>query len=218
MELKGKMYLRAKQDTIVGNEEVLLNKQTGEISKDAVGIFRRRVVDKSQFAKIYASEIGLLFDLSKPAINVFMYLTRVMDYDNRSYFNYYKEYTKLGYKNFRACYKGLLELLSNDIIASDVRENTYWLNPAIVCKGERFSLYTEYMTEDRAKMEAEKREKEQVKERMQNLAPEVQTKIQHMNERSEREYRAKERIQNDLFDRKVRVNDKNEFEPIEEGF
>lgn len=148
VQLKGKMYLQPRANTIIAKGQEIVDTTTGEIIKDDVLIGKRRIVDKSQFAKIYASEIGVLFGLSKPAINVFMYLTKEMDYDNRTYFNYYKDFHKLGYKVYTTCYKGILELLQKNIIALDVRENMWWLNPTIVCKGERFAKYTEYVTED----------------------------------------------------------------------
>ena len=117
IELKGKMYLQPRANTIIARGESIVDTSTGQIVNDTVLMGRRKVVDKSQFAKIYASEIGSLFDLSRSAINVFMYLTKVMDYDQRAYFNYFKEYAKVGYKSFNPCYKGILELINNQIIA-----------------------------------------------------------------------------------------------------
>ena len=151
VELKGKMYLQPRPNTIIAKGQEIIDTTTGEVIQDDVLMGRRRIVDKSQFAKIYASEIGVLFELSRTAIKVFMHLTKVMDYDQRAYFNYYRDYGKLGYKTHTTCYKGIVELLSKNIIALDIRENTYWMNPTIVCKGERFAIYTEYVTEERAR-------------------------------------------------------------------
>jgi len=145
LELKGRMYLQPRANTIIAKGQSIVDLATGEILDDGILIGKRKVVDKSQFAKIYASEIGILYELSQSGKNVFLYLTRIMDYDNRAYFNYFKEYSKLGYKSFKTCYNGLLELIKKHIIAADIRENTYWLNPAIVCRGERFAKYTEYV-------------------------------------------------------------------------
>jgi len=145
MELKGRMFLQPRADTIIAKGQSIVDLTTGEIVENGVLIGKRKVVDKSQFAKIYASEIGILYELSQAGKNVFLYLTKIMDYDNRAYFNYFKEYSKLGYKSFKTCYNGLLELIKKHIIAADIRENTYWLNPTIVCRGERFAKYTEYV-------------------------------------------------------------------------
>ena len=67
-----------------------------------------------------------------------------MDYDNRVYFNYNKDFKKIGYKSHNMALKGIKELIIHQIIACDVRENHYWLNPAVVCKGERFSKFIQY--------------------------------------------------------------------------
>ena len=199
LQLKGKMYLQPRANTIIARGQEIVDTTTGEVIQDDVLMGRRRVVDKSQFAKIYASEIGLLFDLSRTAIKVFMYLAKVMDYDQRAYFNYYKEHAKLGYKTYTTCYKGILELLARNIIALDIRENTYWMNPTIVCKGERFAVYTEYVTKerherDRRRAEQKKMLREQGKQWYDALDDATQLKLQRMNEAAERkEQRAYER-------------------------
>ncbi|WP_018108363.1 hypothetical protein [Bacteroides propionicifaciens] len=189
IELKGKMYLQPRANTIIARGESIVDTSTGQIVNDTVLMGRRKVVDKSQFAKIYASEIGSLFDLSRSAINVFMYLTKVMDYDQRAYFNYFKEYAKVGYKSFNPCYKGILELINNQIIALDVRENTYWLNPTIVCKGERFAIYTEYITKEKAEsIDAEKLLKANQRDNAPSYDNQTQKKIDAMNKIQEDKY------------------------------
>ena len=194
VELKGRMYLQPRANTIVAKGQEIVDTTTGEVIQDSVLMGRRKIVDKSQFAKLYASEIGILFELSKPAINVFMHLTKVMDYDQRAYFNYFKEYSDIGYKNYATCYKGIIELLANDIIALDVREHTYWLNPTIVCKGERFAVYTEYVTEGwhnkdlEARRIAESRLREQGSDKYDSLDDQTQYKLEMMNRKQESEH------------------------------
>ena len=185
LELKGKMFLQPRANMIIAKGENIVNTETGEVLKDNTLIGRRKVVDKSQFAKIYASEIGVLYELSKKAQNVFLYLTKVMDYDNRAYFNYYKEHSKIGYKSYVPCYSGILELVNVNIIAVDIRENTYWLNPAIVCKGERFAKYTEYLTEEEAKREQQILLKQQGKKFIDILPESVAEKYAYANSKND---------------------------------
>ena len=142
VELEGKMYIQPRANSIIAKGQNIVDTSTGEVLNEQMLIGRRKYVDKSQFAKLYASEIGILYELSKAGQNVFLYLSRVMDYDNRAYFNYRKEFKKLGYKSETASLRGLRELITEDIIAVDVREHHYWLNPTIICKGERFAKYT----------------------------------------------------------------------------
>ena len=97
VELKGKMYLQPRANMIIAKGENIVNTSTGEVLKESTLIGRRKVVDKSQFAKIYASEIATLYDLTKTVQNVFLYLTQVMDFDNKSFFNYVSQYDRRGY-------------------------------------------------------------------------------------------------------------------------
>lgn len=145
LELKGKMFLQPRANTIIAKGQQIIDTNTGEIIEEAVLIGKRKIVDKSQFAKIYANDVGILYDLSKPAINVFLYLTKIMDYDNKAYINSEKDCKKIGYSTGLSVIKGLKELIKNDIIAPAIMPGWYWLNPKIVCKGERFAKYTEYV-------------------------------------------------------------------------
>lgn len=145
VELKGKMYLQPRANTIIAKGQSIVDTSTGEVIDESVLIGKRRVVDKSQFAKIYASSIATLYDLSKAGQNVFLYLTKVMDYDNKAYFNYNLHYEKMGYKSKSPALKGIRELIGRNIIAPHENTHNYWLNPTIVCKGERFAMYTEFV-------------------------------------------------------------------------
>ncbi|MDO4691210.1 MAG: hypothetical protein Q4A58_07955 [Fusobacterium sp.] len=177
VELQGKMFLQPRANTIIAKSQALVDTNTGEIIDEAILIGKRKIVDKSQFAKIYASEISILYELSKTAQNIFLYLIKVMDYDNRVYFNYKREFAKVNYTAHTAPLKGLRELIAKNIIACDIREHTYWLNPTIVCKGERFAKYVEYVvgTEE----EVQKQEllhKKQQKEHIEKLPNQVYNK------------------------------------------
>lgn len=202
VELKGKMFLQPRANTIIAKGQGLVDTNTGEMISDDVLMGRRKIVDKSQFAKIYASSVGELFSLSKTGINVFIYLMKVMDYENKALFDYKKEYKKLGYKTDVSALKGLRELITNGIIYPHLINGIWWLNPTIVCKGERFAMYTEYVTKERhehdMKKLAEKRMKEQGEESYNNLDSRTQHSLDCMNQASEEAYYKSEleRIEN----------------------
>ena len=164
VELKGKMYLQPRANAIIAKGEHIVDKITGEILEDNVLIGRRKEVDKSQFAKIYASEIAILFDLSRTAINVLLYIMRVMDFENKAYINT-GDPKKIGYKTSLSVRNALKELISKHILAPAMAPGWYWVNPTIICKGERFAKYTEYVTKEYAeKEEARRKLKEDKKE------------------------------------------------------
>jgi len=177
IELNGKMYLQPRTNTIIARGKAVIDEFTGEVIERGVLIGRRKIVDKSQFSKLYASEISLLFELSKTAINIFLYLSQHMDYENKAYFSYTQEYKEVGYKSHKLPLKGLRELISKNIIAPSHMTNVWWLNPTIICKGERFAKYTEYIVDNNIKDEK-------------NIVPNKQIEaVKQMDENTQKQYR-----------------------------
>lgn len=184
VELKGKMFLQPRANTIVARGQKIVNTNTGEVIDEAVLLGRRKIVDKSQFAKLYASELSALYELSKPAQTVFLYLAKVMDYDNKAYLNAEKDCTKLGYKSGLSVMRGVKELINKDILAPAIMQGWYWLNPIIVCKGERFAIYTEFVIGkdgDEIKRSSNTELKIQGAKVMEALPEEVQDKVKYAN-------------------------------------
>lgn len=179
VELKNKMYLQPRANMIIAKGESLINTETGEVLRESTLIGRRKVVDKSQFAKIYASEIAILYELSKSAQTVFLHLTKVMDYENKSYFNYVNQFDRVGYKTHLSALKGIKELIKQNIIAPAIMPHWYWLNPTIVCKGERFAKYVEYVTEEEARREEQYLMKKQGIKTMETLPQSVADKVNY---------------------------------------
>ena len=176
VDLKGKMFLQPRANMILARGQGIHNTETGEILNETPMIGKRKIVDKSQFAKIYASEIGILHDLSKAGILVFMHLSKVMDYENKALFDYQKQYKLIGYKSHKQPLRGIRELVSKNIIAPHIISGIWWMNPAIVCKGERFAKYTEYLTEEEAHREQELLMKKQGKKFVEGMPEEVKRK------------------------------------------
>jgi hypothetical protein len=176
VELSGKMYIQPRANSIIAKGQNIIETETGEVINEQVLIGRRKYVDKSSFAKLYASEIGLIYDLSKGAQKVFMCLTKHMDYDNKAYFRWQEIY-----KTYASAYRGLKELVENNIIAPSDMINVYWLNPTIVCKGERFAKYTEYMVKQddyfNEKDATKSRVAKQAKENIEKLGSAVANKM-----------------------------------------
>lgn len=211
VELKGRMYLQPRANTIIARGQEIVDTTTGDVIQDDVLMGRRKIVDKSQFAKIYASEIGVFFELTKPAISVIMYLAKIMDYDQRAYFDIYKDYKEVGYNSYVAPMKGIRELIGKNIIAKDRRANTWWLNPLIICKGERFAVYTEYVTQERHEkdMEVRKKAEQQIREQGTNaynsLDPHTHKQIEAMDRRAEWE-----RLE-ELKERAIQISQEDDF-------
>lgn len=184
IDLKGKMYLKPSVNTVVAKGEAIIDKATGELEEKGVLLGRKRIVDKSQFAKIYASEIGKLFELSKQAIHVFLYLSQKMDYENKAFFSYTSDYKKIGYNSLKPCWQGIKELYKNKIIAYSHMPHFYWLNPTIVCKGERFAIYTEYVKSEQEIIEGNHIIAKQIENENNLLDIEVKKKLDLANKKN----------------------------------
>ncbi len=161
VELKGRMYLQPKPNTIIARGEQIVDTTTGEVVEDSVLMGRRKVVDRSQFAKIYFSQVQSIFDLSRTAIKVLISISEKMGFDTMVLFNAKHEAPKLGYKTQQAVQNALRELLTCGIIAQTTIPSVYWVNPLYICKGERFALYLEYTTKEYAASSEERREEVQ---------------------------------------------------------
>ena len=184
VELKDKMYLQPRANSIIAKGQSIVDTDTGEIIQESVLIGRRKYVDKSQFAKLYASEIGILYELSKTAQNVFLYLTKIMDYDNKAIFDYTQHYKKIGWKTKDPALRGLKELIRRDIIAPHSVSHIYWLNPKIICKGERFAKYTEYVVTKDEPIEPKAMIGEQTKKQIETMTETVENKMNYTSDKT----------------------------------
>lgn len=143
--LKGKMYIIPKNSTIIAKDQSIVNTNTGEVERGTVLVGRQKIVDKSEFVKVYSDSIGEIFDLDNKARKVFAYGLKKITYQDDFYLNYNKEYTEVGYKSWQSVVEGLKTLIRKEIIAIAYQAYRFWVNPIYACKGERFAKYTEYV-------------------------------------------------------------------------
>ena len=109
-------------------------------------------------------------------MKVLMHLADVMEYNQRAFFNYSKSYKKIGCNSHKPTLIGIKELINHNIIAPAIMPHYYWINPTIICKGERFAIYTEYVNGD---INAESVYKKQIHEKYKNLPEEVRKKLEY---------------------------------------
>lgn len=112
---------------------------TGEIYKTS--FLRQMEVDEDQFVKLYLNNFAAFFDLSKAAIRVFGYFMQAMKPKNDMIVFVLEdcmEYTK--YTSKVSIYKGLAELVANEIIARGPSDTLWFINPLIVFNGDRVSF------------------------------------------------------------------------------
>lgn len=194
LELKSGMYLQPKPNTIIAKGEQIVDTTTGEVIEDSVLMGRRKIVDRSEFAKIYFKQIKAVFDLSSTAIKVLIRISEKMGYDTMVLFNAKQEAKTLGYKTQQAVQNAIRELLSCGIIARTTISSVYWVNPLYICKGERFAMYLEYTTKEYNAKSGERRDeiqtqlKEQSEHRFDSLDEHTAHSLDAMNQRAELAY------------------------------
>lgn len=142
----GVMMIRPRQNSVIAKAEGIIDLDTGEIQKDMLLMGRRKLVDKASFTKVYAQNIGFLFDLSKACQKIFRYVLENLmpGADNMVILNPTQVCESEGI--VRTTYdRGIKPLLYHEVIAKSINIHTYFVNPVFICKGERFAMYTEYV-------------------------------------------------------------------------
>ena len=183
------MYLQPKADVALAKGEAIVNEFTGELVKHGdVLIGRRKIVDRTTFAKIYFGEMATIYDLSKCAYQVLLYVAKKMDYDNKVIINAKDASKEIGYKQYQPVSRGLRELVDKNILAVGQILGVYWVNPLFICKRDRFAMYTEVVTEDFA----EKQMREQSQQKYDALDDQTTHAIEAMNQRAELAYYSNE--------------------------
>ena len=133
-------------------ENVVVN-QDGEII--AQSRFVRYIeVDEEKFAKIYLSQFGAFWDLSKTAIKVLGYvLNNLIPNKDIVYIDIQDAMKYTGYREEKSLYKGIAELVNADIIARSTSYIKYFINPLIFFNGDRVTFATTYVKKRRSKKE-----------------------------------------------------------------
>jgi len=132
----------------IGREEdnILINQHTGEVKGTHVTSYRQ--VDDAEFIKIFTANIALTFDLNMAGRKVFDMLIHTMQKQaitkDQVYINndvrvdFVQEHkVKLAYSTM---YRGIDNLIKQQIIARSTRVNIYFINPAMIFNGDRVAF------------------------------------------------------------------------------
>jgi len=131
--------------TSENTELVMMNLNDGEIVEKHTAVLKKIEVDETQFRKIYTSQIGALWNLSKAGIRLFSYLIEIMKpNDDRVFFDLDDCMKYCKWTSKPPIYKGLMELIDAKIIARTKHFNLYYVNPSIVFNGSRVTFITTY--------------------------------------------------------------------------
>jgi hypothetical protein len=129
----------------------LINQNTGEIAGDMAVIGVQKIVDKEEFIKFFGAGIMEVFELTKPAKDVFravlgVYLEQKHQPD-QMYISYDVIHLDYEFSKSRTSYNnGINELCVKGFLAPvQRRENLYWVNPNLFYKGDRLRVVNDYV-------------------------------------------------------------------------
>jgi len=169
-ELAATIVTGNKLQTVSAKGYDIIDHSTGELSNLQAIQATRRVIDKTEFVKVYSSGIVAMFDLSKSAQDMFkVIMTMYLDQKHKpdSLFINEDSLADYGYKKSRTTRTGALnQLIASQFVAPHAkRKGIYFINPNMFYKGDRMTIVNEYavagtsagaaLKEDIAKVERE---------------------------------------------------------------
>ena len=106
-----------------------------------------RIVDDSQFVKVFADGVSGMYDLGRSGSKVFRFLfDEVQKNKNQDrIYLYFMDALEDPWKIPKTTFfKGLAELLTKGFLAKSSNPNMFFLNPAMMWNGDRFKFVQEY--------------------------------------------------------------------------
>ena len=131
-----------------------VNEETGEVF-DKVNLFaRKKMVDEATFVKMFTGRLKDIFDLSKTAINVLLYIMDAIQLPvniNRDiiYLDVNDIMHWCGYGNNSPVYKGMTELIKAGMMAKSQMKNMYFIDPTVIFNGDRMVVMEEYIKKEK---------------------------------------------------------------------
>ena len=132
----------------------LIDTSTG----DEVAMFAKeeKLYDKDKFVKIFTSNVGLIFGLTRTAQTVLSKVIECLKVDeDKFYINLVHIQKECGYKAATPIYRGLTELIDKGIIARTTDRNLWYINPHVLFNGNRITLMRNIVLKDVKQLESE---------------------------------------------------------------
>lgn len=116
-----------------------------------------KVVDDTQFVKVFADGISGIYDLNRSGSKVFRFLFDTVQKNKNidKIYLYFMDAQEEPWSISKAVFfKGMAELLSKNFIARSSNPNMFFLNPAMIWNGDRYRFVQEYQRESTYKKTA----------------------------------------------------------------
>lgn len=134
-------------------KDVIMDKTSGEITGGML-FYNTQKVDSEKFIKIYSSHISHLYDLSKTGNRAFGFVANELKPNtDKVYISYKDMMLYCGWTSLQMCYKGVKELISNDIICPHINSGWFFINPKVLFNGNRIAIFQDYQRWDNSDLD-----------------------------------------------------------------
>jgi len=128
------------------NRQAALSEDGEYLGESFMAISKK--VDKEEFVKVFKDQILLIFDLTKTAQKILVYIIKSLGI-NKDYVVFDKNKAKeiSGLSSTASIYAGLAELMSKEVLAKSNVPLMYYINPAIIFNGDRLTIVNRWIKE-----------------------------------------------------------------------
>lgn len=151
--VKGLLIPKRRKTVVLATDKNYMVVDTDSGEEKTAFIATKEVIDKEKYVKLFKEQLKIIFNLSQAGIRLlgyFMDSTRISE--DIVIFNIEKCIAYTGYKSKEPIYRGIKELLDNDIIARTKESNLYFINPTVFFNGDRLFLIKEYTKAPQTKL------------------------------------------------------------------
>lgn len=113
---------------------------TGELLSNNVSLVVHKPMDRSEFIKLFTSNLSMFFKINESEFKVFIYMLQNLEINTgRARFNIHDCIKDTGYSKVTT-YRAIAGLCQNEFVARTLMPYYYWINPSIVFNGNRMSI------------------------------------------------------------------------------
>ena len=147
-EIQGNAVKRYRSSTNTGEKAILKATDDEGNVLGHTRFVRQIEVDEAQFAKVYLNNFSAFYGLKEAGLRVFGYfMEKMMQSPNQDMLIFLMdealEHTRYTSKN--SIWRGLGELVDNDILARGPADTLYYINPMVVFNGNRITFAKTYV-------------------------------------------------------------------------
>ena len=140
-----------KSDTKTGEKAILkaYDENTGEMLGHTQFI-RQIEVDEDKFAKLYLSQFSAFWELKKSSIKVFGYILERLTPNKDEFLIIVDECMESLNMSKSSVYRGLTQLVKENIIARGRADKVYFINPMVAFNGSRITFAKTYIKKQKS--------------------------------------------------------------------